>query len=90
MTEKEHTGAHDNAPTARGPLVGLRVVEFAGLGPAPFACMLLSDMGADVVTVERRNKKLGDATDITGRGRTVVLADLMSPASRDEVLQMLD
>ena len=42
------------SPGNSGPLAGLRVVEFAGLGPAPFACMLLSDMGADVVTVDRR------------------------------------
>ena len=41
-----------------GPLKGLRVVEFAGLGPAPFAAMLLADMGADVVRLERRQ---GDA-----------------------------
>ncbi len=36
-----------------GPLAGTRVVEFAGLGPAPFAAMLLADLGADVVTVDR-------------------------------------
>ena len=43
-----------NASPARraGPLADLRVVEFAGIGPGPFACMLLSDMGADVVKVE--------------------------------------
>jgi len=44
-----------NASPARraGPLADLRVVEFAGIGPGPFACMLLSDMGADVVTIDR-------------------------------------
>lgn len=42
-----------NAAKATGPLKGLRVVEFAGLGPAPFACMLLSDMGAEVVQIDR-------------------------------------
>jgi alpha-methylacyl-CoA racemase len=73
-----------------GPLNGLKVVEFAGLGPGPFACMLLSDMGADVVTVDRPGRKLGDRTDITGRGRTVVLADLKNPQSREEVLRLLD
>lgn len=73
-----------------GPLDGLRVVEFAGLGPGPFACMLLSDMGADVVTVDRPGVKLGDRTNIVGRGRTVMLADLKNPASRDEVLQLID
>lgn len=75
---------------ARGPLAGLRVVEFAGLGPGPFACMLLSDMGADVIAVERAGRKPGDRADITGRGRTVVLADLKNPASREEVLRLID
>lgn len=75
---------------ASGPLKGLRVVEFAGLGPAPFACMLLSDMGADVVTVERMGGKPGDKMDITARGRTVVLADLKSADSREEVLRLVE
>ncbi len=73
-----------------GPLAGLKVVEFAGLGPGPFACMLLSDMGADVVTIDRPGRKLGDRTDITGRGRSVVLADLKSAEARAEVLRLLD
>ena len=59
-----------NPDSASGPLRGLRVIEFAGIGPGPFACMLLSDMGADVVTVERPGKKLGEPHNITGRGRT--------------------
>jgi alpha-methylacyl-CoA racemase len=73
-----------------GPLAGLRVVEFAGLGPAPFACMLLSDMGADVVTIDRPGKRLGDATNLAGRGRSVVLADLKDAAARDTILSLLD
>ncbi|WP_285411165.1 CaiB/BaiF CoA-transferase family protein [Variovorax sp. efr-133-TYG-130] len=73
-----------------GPLEGLKVVEFAGLGPGPFACMLLSDMGADVVTIDRPGRKLGDRSDITGRGRSVVLADLKSPEARAQVLQLVD
>lgn len=76
--------------SARGPLSGLKVVEFAGLGPGPFACMLLSDMGADVVTIERPGKKLGDRTNIVGRGRTVVMADLKDPVARDDVLSLID
>ena len=76
--------------TASGPLVGLRVIEFAGIGPGPFACMLLSDMGADVVTIDRPNKKLGDKTNITGRGRSIVLCDLKNPDGLDQVLQLLE
>ena len=51
-----------NASPARraGPLADLRVVEFAGIGPGPFACMLLSDMGADVVTIDRPGARASD------------------------------
>lgn len=80
----------DSPSSASGPLAGLKVIEFAGLGPGPFACMLLSDMGADVVTVDRPGRTLGDRTDITGRGRTVVPIDLKSAAAREEVLQLLE
>lgn len=73
-----------------GPLNGLKVVEFAGLGPGPFACMLLSDMGADVVTVERPGKKLGDPTRIVSRGRHVVMVDLKDEESKKSVLELLD
>ena len=78
-------------PTRRGPLVGLRVVEFAGIGPAPFACMLLSDMGADVVTIDRPSpdERAADARQVVQRGRTVVRADLKDVAARDQVLQLL-
>jgi len=79
-----------NAPSASGPLAGLRVVEFAGLGPAPFACMLLSDMGAEVVTIERPGKPLGDVTNVIGRGRTVVFADLKRGEERSAVMQLLE
>ncbi|MGH8845288.1 MAG: CaiB/BaiF CoA transferase family protein, partial [Advenella sp.] len=64
---------------------GLRVVEFAGLGPGPFACMLLSDMGADVVTVDRPGGAFGDKNSIVNRGRTLVHANLKDPASLDQI-----
>jgi alpha-methylacyl-CoA racemase len=79
-----------STPSAAGPLAGLRIVEFAGIGPGPFACMMLSDMGADVVSIDRPGKKLGDRNNLTGRGRTVVLADLKDPVAREDVLQLLD
>ncbi len=82
--------SHDTAPLQpAGPLKGLRVVEFAGIGPGPFACMLLSDMGADVVTVARPGKLQGGAQQIINRGRSVVQADLKDPAARMEVLALL-
>src|SRR4051794_30089068 len=75
---------------AAGPLAGLRVVEFAGLGPAPFACMLLADMGAEVVTLQRPGLPAGDARSIVQRGRTVLSADLKSADDRARVLQLLE
>ncbi len=74
----------------RGPLAGLRVVEFAGLGPAPFACMLLADMGADVVLVTRPGTPPADPRRIVDRGRTLVQADLKRPADKDLLLALLD
>ncbi|MDE2577624.1 MAG: CoA transferase [Hyphomicrobiales bacterium] len=60
---------------AAGPLRGLRVVEFFGLGPGPFACMLLSDMGADVVTIDRPGVRAHPG-DFVARGRRRVALDL--------------
>lgn len=63
-----------------GPLAGLRIVEFAGLGPAPFACMLLADLGADIVRIDRPSTSVLKAGDITSRGRRSVGLDLKSGA----------
>lgn len=72
---------------AGGPLDGVRVVEFAGLAPAPFACMILADLGADVVRVDRP----GDSsTNPLGRGRRSVRVDLKSPAGLEVVRTLLD
>jgi alpha-methylacyl-CoA racemase len=61
---------------ASGPLKGVRIVEFSGLGPVPFAGMLLSDMGADIVRIERPGVLALDANDVTARGRRFVTLDL--------------
>ncbi|MFA7393560.1 MAG: CaiB/BaiF CoA-transferase family protein [Pigmentiphaga sp.] len=80
-----------SAAVPGGPLRGIKVVEFASLGPAPFAGMLLSDMGADVVTIDRPpGLKLGDTTNIVGRGRSGVLADLKDSGDRERILALLD
>ncbi|MFI5839239.1 CaiB/BaiF CoA transferase family protein [Catenuloplanes sp. NPDC051500] len=75
-----------------GPLEGLRVVELAGIGPAPFAAMLLADLGADVVRVDRPgpgSPLSGDpAHDLLNRGKRSVLADLKTPAGVDRVLAL--
>ena len=75
---------------AKGPLAGLKVVEFAGLGPAPFACMLLSDMGAEVVTIERPGYVSSGPEDVVGRGRKVVIGDLKNPDSLQNILELID
>ncbi|MGW4086227.1 CaiB/BaiF CoA transferase family protein [Streptomyces sp. NPDC004822] len=65
-----------------GPLDGVRVVELAGIGPGPFAAMLLADLGADVVRVDRpgRTPLGGDpAHDLTNRNKRSVVVDLKSP-----------
>jgi len=65
----------------RGPLAGLRVVEFDGLGPVPFAAMLLADLGAEVVRLRRPGKVPPEARFETyHRGRPAVEVDLKDPA----------
>jgi alpha-methylacyl-CoA racemase len=72
-----------------GPLAGLRVVELAGLGPVPHAAMVLADLGADVVRVERPAAGPdGRARDQMLRSRTRVEADLKDPADRERVLAL--
>jgi alpha-methylacyl-CoA racemase len=60
----------------QGPLTGVKVVEFAGIGPGPFCCMLLSDMGADVVRIDRKGGRPSFKNDIPARGRRHVALDL--------------
>jgi alpha-methylacyl-CoA racemase len=80
--------------TSGGPLSGLRVVELAGIGPGPHACLLLADLGADVVRVERVRSTLpADLTadiDASLRGRTFVTADLKDPGELADVLALID
>lgn len=77
---------------AGGPLAGVRVVELAGLGPAPFAAMALADLGADVVRVERVGKG-GDGAmgrfDVLNRNRDCIEVDLKDPAGLETVLEVI-
>jgi len=77
-----------------GPLHGIRVVEIAGLGPGPFCGMLLADLGADVVLVERAEDR-GAVTDlgpaaIHNRGKRSIAVDLKSPIGVETVLRLAD
>ena len=60
-----------------GPLAGVRVLELAGIGPAPFCAMLLADMGADVVRIERAGEP-AETDAVTSRGKTSLALDLKS------------
>src|SRR6201995_4182205 len=73
---------------ASGPLAGFRIVEFAGIGPGPFACMMLADMGAEVVTLDRVGAKKS-LKSVAGRGRKVVELDLKDKAAIAQVLDLL-
>jgi alpha-methylacyl-CoA racemase len=78
-----------------GPLEGVRVVEIAGIGPGPFAAMMLADMGADVVRVDRAQKVSGGdpaspPIDLLGRGRRSVGVDLKHPEGAGVVLRLVE
>jgi alpha-methylacyl-CoA racemase len=81
-----------------GPLQGYRVVELAGIGPGPFAGMLLADMGADVVRIDRprdaasgSNREQQEARfDVLGRGRRSVAVDLKHPDGPEVVLRLAE
>ena len=73
----------------QGPLTGLKIVEFAGIGPGPFCGMLLSDLGADVVRIDRQGGRGGSPTDVTSRGRRSVALDLKDPAAIETCLKLI-
>jgi alpha-methylacyl-CoA racemase len=76
-----------------GPCHGLRVVELAGLAPAPFAAMLLADLGADVIRVDRVAPGADTPTvsgDPLARGRRSIGVDIKSPAGAELVLRLVD
>ncbi len=73
-----------------GPLTGVRILEFAGIGPGPFCAMLLSDLGADVVRIDRKGASGGSKYDVTSRGRRSVAVDLKNPQAVEAVMQMME
>ena len=74
----------------QGPLSGLKVVEFAGIGPGPFCGMLLSDLGADVVRIDRKGKGRASPADITSRGRRSIGLDLKNPDAIETCLKLME
>ncbi|MEU0735216.1 CoA transferase, partial [Streptomyces lavendulocolor] len=81
------------AATGNGPLAGVRVVELAGIGPGPFAAMLLGDLGADVVRVDRPGGAglgIDPARDLTNRNKRSVLVDLKADGGPERVLDLAE
>jgi alpha-methylacyl-CoA racemase len=75
-----------------GPLAGVKVVEIAGIGPGPHACMLLADLGADVIRIDRPGGQLltGGSHDLLNRGRPSVALDLKKPDAVETVLRLVE
>ncbi len=78
-----------------GPLAGLRIVEFAGIGPAPFAGMMLADAGADIIRIDRHDRATyppqeAAHVDLMNRGRRSVAVDLKNPDGVELTLRLID
>src|SRR5262245_43243400 len=78
-----------------GPLTGYRVIEIAGIGPGPFAAMMLADMGAEVIRVERAQAVRGPAPerphfDVLTRGRRNIAIDLKCPEGVETLLRLVE
>ena len=73
-----------------GPLAGYRIIELAGIGPGPFCGMMLSDMGAEVIRVERPVQGGKRARDVLGRNRKSLAVDLKQPDGVETVLRLCE
>jgi alpha-methylacyl-CoA racemase len=74
-----------------GPLQGLKVLEMAGIGPGPFCAMMLADMGAEVVRIDRLSQKgSGHRANVLNRGRRSIALDLKNPAGVETVLRLVE
>jgi alpha-methylacyl-CoA racemase len=77
-------------PPRSGPLAGVRVVELAGIGPGPHCAMLLSDLGAEVLRIEREDGGAWPGNPILERGRAVLPLDIRTDAGRERCLTATD
>jgi len=73
-----------------GPLSGTKIIELAGIGPGPFCGMLLSDMGAEVIRVDRAVAQKGRPRDVLTRGRKSIAVDLKSEAGKEVILKLCE
>lgn len=75
---------------ACGPLVGVKIVEFAGIGPGPFCGMLLADLGADVVRIDRAESVGRGHPDLANRGKRSIAIDLKKPEGVEAALSLIE
>jgi alpha-methylacyl-CoA racemase len=80
-----NSGAEGKRPG--GPLRGMRIIEFAGIGPVPFAGMLLSDMGAEIIRIDRMGTH-NDLREAVNRGRSFVQVDLKKTDCVEQILDL--
>ncbi len=78
-----------------GPLEGVKIIEVAGIGPGPFCGMMLSDMGAEVLRIDRASNVRdadpeGSPPDALGRGRTSIAVDLRNPEGAEVILKLVE
>ena len=73
-----------------GPLHGIRIIELAGIGPGPFCGMMLSDMGAEVIRVDRLRPGAKAPKDVLARNRRAIAVDLKSPAGVETILKLVE
>jgi len=73
-----------------GPLHGIRILEIAGIGPGPFCAMLLADLGAEVIRIERAEGPTGSRQDVSLRNRRSLALDLKQPEAVQAVLRMAE
>jgi alpha-methylacyl-CoA racemase len=74
-----------------GPLQGVKIIEIAGIGPGPFCAMMLSDLGAEVIRVDRKSAMGGGTKfDILSRGRKSIALDLKNPEAIETVLKLVE
>ena len=73
-----------------GPLSGFKIIELAGIGPGPFCGMMLSDMGAEVIRVERLSNQTTAPKDVLARNRRSIAVDLKQPEGIETVLKLVE
>ena len=75
-----------------GPLQGYKIIEFAGIGPGPFCAMMLADMGAEIIRIDRASagpeSRVKDRMNVTARGRRSIALDLKKPEAVEAVLRL--